>query len=118
MKLTLLYIVSRQPCEGAVRTITATQSRPIGAPKLADMMQHFSIVPTLVDLIKRSACWLGVMHVFDLAESYHPDMKSELLVDGFLSSMSTGLSSQLMITPRLSRRLVCLRQRLLTRLIY
>src|SRR3954462_7270821 len=83
MKLTLLYTLIRQLCERAIKSMAATQSQPAVTPKLTDMMRLFSTVPAWVGLIKRSTCRIGVMRGLELAKSSHPDMKPELMVDGF-----------------------------------
>ena len=83
MQMTLLFTMIKQLCEGAVGAIVATQGKPAVMPKLAGMMELFSTVLAWGNVVKRSACRLGVMRGLELAKSYHPDMKPELLTDGF-----------------------------------
>jgi len=89
-KLTSLYILIKQLCEGAVKSITAAQGKPVTTSKMTEMMQSFSTVPAWVNLAKRSACRLGVMRGLELSKAYHPDMKPELLVDGFPELKADG----------------------------
>src|SRR4051812_38599606 len=83
MQLVLLFTTVRQLCKGAIGAIAAMQSKTTVMPKMVGMMELFSTVSSWVDVIKRLACRLGVMRGLELAKSYHPDMKPEMLEDGF-----------------------------------
>ena len=83
MKLACTFTLIKKLFEGASTAIGATQPKPPTMKRITDIMAPFSVVPERVKLGKRSTCCMGVMCGLELSKSYHPEMKPELLEDGF-----------------------------------